>query len=115
MPFTFTVTVSREPAPLGPSIRDVDSVRRSLALARSLLRYGGDVAPFNQGIGVSSAPPMKSSALGVSEESGVKEPFRARPFEAVDGSAISGRGKKLAGLETEITRSSARRYEGRVR
>lgn len=110
-----TVTVSREPAPLGPSIRDVDSVRRSLALARSLLRYEGEVAPFSQGIGVNSAPPMKSSALGVSEESGVKEPFKARPFEAADGWAISGRGKKFAGLETEMTRSRARRYEGRVR
>lgn len=35
MPLTVTVTVSREPAPLGPSISDVDSVRRSLALGRS--------------------------------------------------------------------------------
>ena len=29
VPFTATVTVSTLPAPLGPSIREVDSVRRS--------------------------------------------------------------------------------------
>lgn len=32
-----------------------------------------------------------------------------------DGEEMEGRGKRDKGLETEITRSMARRYEGRVR
>ena len=108
MPFTVTVTVSRDPAPFGPSINEVDSVRRSPALVRSGERYDSEADPFNQGIGVSSAPPIKSS-LGLSEGSGVVEPFKRRPFEVVDGEVIDGRGKILAGLETEMTRSRARK------
>ena len=109
MPFTVTVTVSREPAPLGPSISEVDSVRRSLVLVRSVVWYEGDMDPISQEIGVSSAPPMKSSAPDEPDESGVEMPFIRRPLEIPDGGASSGRGKTSAALETDITRSKARR------
>lgn len=88
-------------------MREVDSVRRSLVVVRSLLRYEGDW--LSHGIRVNSAPPTKSSVLAPSAGSGVSEPFRARPFALANGEAISGSGKTFAGLETDITRSRARR------
>lgn len=57
-------------------------MRKSLTVMFSVLGYEGDLIPlFSQGIGDSSAPPKKSYALWVAEGSGVKAPFRMRPFE----------------------------------
>ena len=58
-PLMETVTVSRDPAPLGPSIRDVDSVRRSLVNGRSALE-SMELVSRSHGIRVRAAP-LKSS------------------------------------------------------
>ncbi len=79
MPLTETVTVSRDPAPFGPSMSAVDSVRRSDMYERSPERYDAIVLTLSHGIGVNSAPPIKSS-LPDALESGVDEPFSSRPF-----------------------------------
>lgn len=129
MPLTVTETVSMEPEPLGPSIREVDSVRRSLFVGsvrgRAGVGSGWWVVVFvSQGMGVRAAPPMKSSSssswvslaeVGVAD--GGEEPFWSRPFVRLleAGEEMEGSGKRDKGLETEMTRSRARRYEGRVR
>ena len=109
------MTVSREPAPLGPSIWRVDSVRRSGCESR-----GGEAECRSQGMGVSWAP-LKSSgvvvvvgslfSVGMVEVGGVVVPFRKVVVRKVEdrGAAAVGRGKSVRGLETEMTRSRARR------
>lgn len=128
MPLTVTETVSMEPEPLGPSIREVDSVRRSLFVGRvrGRARVGSEWVVFvSQGMGVRAAPPMKSSSsssswvslveVGVAD--GGEEPFCSRPFVRLleEGEEMEGSGNRDKGLDTEMTRSRARRYEGRVR
>lgn len=61
-------------------------------------------------MGVRVAPLRFSS----SSRSGVEVPFR-RPLFVVEAEVMLGSGKEDKGLETETMRSSARRYEGRVR
>lgn len=72
MPLTVTETVSMEPEPLGPSIKEVDSVRRSLFMGRARGRVGLGMGSawwvvvfVSQGMGVRAAPPMKSSSSSV--------------------------------------------------
>lgn len=129
MPLTVTETVSMEPEPLGPSISEVDSVRRSLFVGRVRGRVGVGswwwvVVFMSQGIGVRAAPPIKSSSssLWVSlieavVADGGEEPLWSRPLVRLleSGEEMDGSGKTDKGLETEMTRSTARRYEGRVR
>ena len=66
---------------------------------------------FNQGISVSSDPPIKSLSAG--SGLGDEVPLRSRPFVVATGVSV-GRGKMEAGLATETIRSRARRYEGSV-
>lgn len=73
------------------------------------------VVTLSHGIGVNTAPPTKSSPPGVLEASGVDEPFKRRPLALAIDDPTAGRGKTFAGLETESTRSRARRYDGKVR
>ena len=124
MPLTVTETVSMEPEPLGPSITEVDSVRRSLFVGRGRGRVvvvlGSMGVLTSHGMGVRAAPPTKSSsssslwASGSEVEVGLVEgedvPFGRRPFARVlEGEEMEGRGKRDNGLETEMTRSRARR------
>ncbi len=105
-PFTFTVTVSTDPAPFGPSMTLVLSVLRSLVGPLC----GGVGLPIVfriHGISVSSAPPMKSLSAGPGLGDDV--PLRSRPFVVVAAGVSVGRGKTDAGLATETIRSRARR------
>ena len=103
-PFTFTVTVSTEPAPFGPSMTLVLSVLKSL-VGPLCTGVGLPMRPTH-GISVSSAPPMKSLSAG----SGLGDdvPLRSRPLVVAAGVSV-GRGKTEAGLATETIRSRARR------
>ena len=106
-PLTETTTVSSEPAPFGPSIREVDSVRRSGALARGRSRVG--MGSRSQGMRVKAAP-LKSCSKGSCGAPGAKKlalsPFP--PFSRPVG-PTEGKGNVSAVLDTEMTRSSARR------
>lgn len=102
-PFTFTVTVSTDPAPFGPSMTLVLSVRRSLV---GPLCIGVGVLRLSHGISVSSAPPRKSVFTGSGLDDVV--PLRSRPFVVAAGVSV-GRGKMEAGLATDTIRSRARR------
>ena len=123
-PFTLTVTVSTLPAPLGPSMTRVLSVRRSptkpALLAFAFDNPPGLLLPFaviwfwlllSQGISVNSAPPMKSISLNAPSSPELSSlPFNKGPFVvAVVGGARVGSGKIEAGLATETIRSRARR------
>ena len=109
-PFTFTVTVSIDPAPLGPSMTLVLSVLRSLLVVVVVgpLCIGVGLFPafIIHGISVSSAPPMKSLSAG--SGLGDEVPLSSRPFVVAAGVSV-GRGKTEAGLATETIRSRARR------
>ena len=105
-------------------MREVDSVRRSLFVGTLSGRGAVVMADergvdwlTSQGMGVKAAPPIKSSSsvmvvwgssgVGV----GVEVPLWSRPLERVfdDWEGIEGSGKRDKGLETETTRSRARR------
>ena len=103
-PFTFTVTVSTDPAPFGPSMTLVLSVLRSLV--GPLCIGVGVLRPLSHGISVSSAPPRKSMFTG----SGLGDvvPLRSLPLVVAAGVSV-GRGKTEAGLATDTIRSRARR------
>ena len=114
-PLTETVTVSREPAPLGPSIREVDSVRMSPVRGgrseEEEVVWGGEVGSRSQGMRVRAAP-LKSSCGEVEDRKADEEVVRVSLFgeEEVAGMVVRvGRGYSFAVLETEMTRSRARR------
>lgn len=113
-PLTATVTVSMLPAPLGPSICVVDSLRKSedeawccgcgCMLDVGVERRGEEPSLLSHGIGVSVAPLRVSSCCS---SSGSDTPLR-RPWFG-DAAEFVASGKADSGDETETIRSRARR------